>query len=307
MNGKGKAPALSIYDIEEVEEMKKAALQFAQKSTIVRESFRRWLKKAMDRAAYLEARKHGDEYRQKLHHSNHARQQLALRASKNVDVLDKKRRISTNGRALAATSDGPSPMKKRARKRVSSEYRPPRTDEDLAKRFKEVQTVFFSPPLFYPSMLFMDLTQIFFLFLPSFHHQSIDFRSRPIHSCLTMPPCIQNHREHELRWAQGSFLQVIREHVDALNSSTLKMPWHIWLAMNPESDATAIWLERKFDVPDSGTWVNESVFSIPISSASGSVDGYPGVIVFECTPLGDVADNLERCVGRVKICENVFV
>ncbi|KAH9475152.1 SAC3 family protein 1 [Psilocybe cubensis] len=240
-NGKGKAPDLSIYDIGEVEEMKKKALQFAQKSLIMRECFRRWLKKAMDRAAYLEALKHGDEYRQKIHRSNHARQQLALRTSKNMDVVDKKRRISTNGgRAIASMSDGPSPMKKRARKRVSSEYRPPRTDEDLANRFKE------------------------------------------------------NHREHELRWAQGSFLQVIRNHIQVLNASTLKMPWHIWLAMNPESDATAIWLERKFDVPDSGTWQNENVFSIPISSASGSADGYPGVIVFECTPLGDVTDDLER-------------
>lgn len=115
-----------------------------------------------------------------------------------------------------------------------------------------------------------------------------------------MMPHIQNHREHELRWAQGSFLQVIRKHVKVLNSSTLKMPWHIWLAMNPESDATAIWLERKFDVPESGSWTNESVFSIPLSSASGTV-GYPGVIVFECTPLGDVADDLEKCVSRIKL------
>uniref|UniRef100_A0A8H7XML3 Uncharacterized protein n=1 Tax=Psilocybe cubensis TaxID=181762 RepID=A0A8H7XML3_PSICU len=181
--------------------------------------------------------------------SIYAWQRLALQTRKNMDVVDKKRRISTNGgRAIASMSDGPSPMKKRARKRLSSEYRLPRTDKDLANRFKEVQTCFF--------------------------------------------PAI--YREHELRWAQEAFLQVIRNHIKVLNASTLQMPWHIWLAMNPESDAAAIWLERKFDVPDSGTWQNENVLSIPISSANGSANGYPGVIVFECTPLGDVTDNLER-------------
>lgn len=154
-----------MYDIEEVEEMKKKALEFAQKSTVVRESFRRWLKLTMDRAAYLEARKRGDEYRQKLQHSNHARQQSILQSSKNVDSLDKKRRISTNGRALAL-GDSPSPLKKRARKRMSGEYRPPRTDEDLAKRFKEVQTVFL-PLLFLNAFIIHGPDSNFFFYLPS--------------------------------------------------------------------------------------------------------------------------------------------
>lgn len=105
----------------------------------------------------------------------------------------------------------------------------------------------------------------------------------------------QNHEEHEQRWAKGSFLQAIRKNVAKLNPATLKLPWNIWLSMNPESDATAIWLERKFDVPASGAWASETVFSIPLSSAGGldSV-GYPGLIVFECTPLGDVTDELEK-------------
>ena len=69
--------------------------------------------------------------------------------------------------------------------------------------------------------------------------------------------------------------------------------------MNPESDATAIWLDRKFDVPASGSWVSDSIFAIPLSSevSNGSIlSSSPGVIVFECTPLGDVADNLEKYV-----------
>lgn len=73
------------------------------------------------------------------------------------------KRISTTA---FASSEGKSPpiQRKRARRRISSQYHPPRTDEELAKRFKEVQSVlvacfsatfngpdgfsfFFSPPL----------------------------------------------------------------------------------------------------------------------------------------------------------------
>jgi hypothetical protein len=69
--------------------------------------------------------------------------------------------------------------------------------------------------------------------------------------------------------------------------------------MNPESDATAIWLERKFDIPASGSWVSDSIFSIPLSSevlSGPTMSDSPGVIVFECTPLGGVADDLEKYV-----------
>lgn len=66
--------------------------------------------------------------------------------------------------------------------------------------------------------------------------------------------------------------------------------------MNPDSDATAIWLERKFDVPTSGDWVSEAVFSIPLTATKDpSVNSEsPGIIVFECTPSEGVADDLER-------------
>lgn len=65
--------------------------------------------------------------------------------------------------------------------------------------------------------------------------------------------------------------------------------------MNPESDATAIWLEQKFDVPDSGNWESDSVFSMPLAKGEASrSQGSPGVIVFECTPLEGVQDEIER-------------
>ncbi|PPQ97115.1 hypothetical protein CVT26_000597 [Gymnopilus dilepis] len=228
-NGKGKA--IDMSDIEEVEEMKKRALAFAQKGLLVKQSFKKWLDRTIERAAYHEACRHGDEYREKLQSSGRG-----PRPSRTASPSDKKRRLSANGVATGA-----SPQKKRVRKRISAAYQPPRTDEELARRLKE------------------------------------------------------NHEEHELRWAPGSFLQVIRKRVKTLKPSALKLPWHIWLSLNPESDATAIWLERKFDMPTSGSWVNESVFSIPLSSAGDPAStGYPGVIVFECTPLGEVTDDLEK-------------
>ena len=106
---------------------------------------------------------------------------------------------------------------------------------------------------------------------------------------------VQNQQEHEQRWALGSFLGVIKQHIQSINPSTLELPWDTWLSLNPECDATAIWLERKFDMPGSGTWFSEYVFSIPLSpSGVSNRRGYPGLIVFECTPTGDVADDLEK-------------
>ena len=63
--------------------------------------------------------------------------------------------------------------------------------------------------------------------------------------------------------------------------------------MNPDNDQTAIWLEQKFNVPESGKWEYEAVFSIPISS-SPTRHVYPGLIVFECTPFEENVDNIER-------------
>ena len=131
INGKGKAPDRSMYDnLEVIEEMKKRALAFSQKSLLVKESFARWLKRAMDRAAWHEACQRGDEYRQKI--NNQSRHSSILRSTPRPGTPpEKERQISMNGMDL-------SPPKKRTRKRISTGYQPPRTDEDLAKRFKEV-------------------------------------------------------------------------------------------------------------------------------------------------------------------------
>ncbi|KAF6752642.1 nuclear pore-associated protein [Ephemerocybe angulata] len=108
------------------------------------------------------------------------------------------------------------------------------------------------------------------------------------------------------RWAQRSLLDVCEKVYRTLSSSlspskhqqpfTPPSTRQIWLSMNPESDATAIWIECKFDVPTSGKWLSEAVFSIPIGAppeGAGAM-GHPGLVVFECTPLEGIDDELER-------------
>lgn len=91
-------------------------------------------------------------------------------------------------------------------------------------------------------------------------------------------------------------------------------PWNMWLSLNPESDSSAIWLERKFDVPRSGRWVSETIFEIPLFSDLGlscdreepkkngkekekaKDDWNTGLIIFECTPMDRIQDDIEKCV-----------
>jgi hypothetical protein len=84
---------------------------------------------------------------------------------------------------------------------------------------------------------------------------------------------------------------------DFLDSTTKPLPdnWSAWLSFNQESDGTAIWLEQKFDVPNSGEWKDENVFQIPLSREYTEPESsYPGVVIFERTPLAGVADILEK-------------
>jgi hypothetical protein len=100
----------------------------------------------------------------------------------------------------------------------------------------------------------------------------------------------QNHEQHERRWAPGTFLAALRAHV----GDPAPFDYCLWLSLNPENDGTAIWVERKFDMPNSGAWVSERVFSIPV--AAGAASRSPGVVVFECTSLHGVDDEIEMCV-----------
>ncbi|KAI9457223.1 SAC3/GANP/Nin1/mts3/eIF-3 p25 family-domain-containing protein [Lactarius psammicola] len=86
----------------------------------------------------------------------------------------------------------------------------------------------------------------------------------------------ENREQHERRWTPGTFLAALRAHIG-----------------NPgANDGTAIWVERKFDMPDSGTWASENVFSIPL--APGADSRSPGLVIFECSPLHGLEDEIEK-------------
>ncbi|EKM74835.1 hypothetical protein AGABI1DRAFT_132809 [Agaricus bisporus var. burnettii JB137-S8] len=122
----------------------------------------------------------------------------------------------------------------------------------------------------------------------------------------------EKREENQELWAQSSYLNLIRTYVQAKMKT--RKSWSVWLSLNPESDSSAIWLERKFDVPNSGRWASESIFEIPLfpdlnasqdsekakSNGKGKEkskmkeDLSTGLIVFECTPTDHIQDELEK-------------
>ncbi|KDQ58156.1 hypothetical protein JAAARDRAFT_129183, partial [Jaapia argillacea MUCL 33604] len=47
-------------------------------------------------------------------------------------------------------------------------------------------------------------------------------------------------------------------------------------------------------IPAAGEWVSEGIFGISVDGSDPSSDESPALIVFECTPLAGVEDDLER-------------
>ncbi|TFY70589.1 hypothetical protein EVG20_g2429 [Dentipellis fragilis] len=211
---KGKERAVDVVGLEE------KAVFFTWKSLAVRESFRSWSKRTQERVEWKAACRRSDAYRERVQHE---------RLSKSVSANGKKRR-DVSGPVIETPS-------RRMRRRISSHYEPPRTDEALAQRLKE------------------------------------------------------NHEQNERRWAPGTFLESIRARISSA-AGLYPFDYRIWVSMNPDNDGTAIWVERKFDVPASGQWANERIFSIPLLPGDNQSNS-PGFIVFECTPLGGIKDDLE--------------
>ncbi|KAI0260588.1 SAC3/GANP/Nin1/mts3/eIF-3 p25 family-domain-containing protein [Gloeopeniophorella convolvens] len=98
----------------------------------------------------------------------------------------------------------------------------------------------------------------------------------------------ENHEQHERRWAPGTFLAALRAHI----GNPAPFDYSVWLSLNPDNDGTAIWVEKKFDVPGSGAWASEHVFAIPLAPDAESRS--PGLVVFECTTLHGVDDEIEK-------------
>ena len=64
--------------------------------------------------------------------------------------------------------------------------------------------------------------------------------------------------------------------------------------MNPDNDGTAIFVEQKFNVPESGDWESKTIFSIPITEGEVPAESFPGLLIFECAPLDNATDEIER-------------
>jgi hypothetical protein len=125
INGKGKGKEVeSTAQAPTREAMRAQALGFAQKGILVKQYFEIWKQRAIKHAAWLEACRQSDSYRRKVRAQRQARAEMA----------EKKRRMSMGSTIVSDTSP-----KKRIRRRISTEYQPPRTDEELAQRLKEVQ------------------------------------------------------------------------------------------------------------------------------------------------------------------------
>ncbi|EFI26573.1 nuclear pore-associated protein [Coprinopsis cinerea okayama7 len=107
----------------------------------------------------------------------------------------------------------------------------------------------------------------------------------------------ENHEDHQKRWAPGTFLSLLKAYVkETVRLENMPSTWQIWVSVNPEvSDGTAIWVERKFNIPESGEWLEDVAFTIPVTKTSSpSGEAHPGLVVFECTPIEGVDDEIER-------------
>jgi len=97
-------------------------------------------------------------------------------------------------------------------------------------------------------------------------------------------------------------LLVGREHEKEGSGSGRR--WDVWLSLNDQSEASAIWIENKFEVPKSGRWIDdENVFEILVVEGNVEEDEeeeqeevgkYTGLIVFECTPTNLIKDDIEK-------------
>lgn len=115
---------------ESDENLESRAINFLKTCTLVKNCFGRWRQSLIDKDAWTEACRRSDAYSRKI---------LRQRSSDSL-TSERKRRAT-----LGSLSD--TPLKKRARQRVSGEYKKPHVDEELARRFQAVSldSFFFSP------------------------------------------------------------------------------------------------------------------------------------------------------------------
>lgn len=152
LKGKGKARATQNNAAEDREAQ---AVAFLHKGVLVRTAFAQWEEKTVERAKYVEALEREEEYRRRIRDTpsgsvngtpvSDARKRRISRVSVNGDSASSSPRSSVNGYSLRESVNGNSlgdsvqrHTPKRRKRERDSIYRPPRTDEELAKRLKEV-------------------------------------------------------------------------------------------------------------------------------------------------------------------------
>jgi hypothetical protein len=111
-----------------IAEAKKKATRFKRRGILVQNCFSRWKQRLMDQVEYLEAVKKSDEHRKRVQ----TERELSASISVSSSGGDRKRRVSGMSPDAA--------QRKRARKRQSLKYTPPRTEDDLIRRLREVRT-----------------------------------------------------------------------------------------------------------------------------------------------------------------------
>lgn len=123
------------------EELKVQARAFREK-IILKRWWNRWKKRLTDVMAWAQAVEHSDAYHAKLKSQKSLQSFKESRLSARAGGVEKRRRVASGvgeGMAEGGSVDG-SPSKKRQRKkRISDVFQDRRTDEEIAKRFREVR------------------------------------------------------------------------------------------------------------------------------------------------------------------------
>jgi len=128
----GKAADSSSTKQVNKEILNSKAFSFIQKSLAVKEAFYEWRERTTARTKWKEACQRSDAYSQRVQ---------AERLSKSTSSMPRE------SKPKVVSPERSSPVRKRLRNRLSSEYRPPPSDDELVKRFEKVRaTCFLSMP-----------------------------------------------------------------------------------------------------------------------------------------------------------------
>lgn len=123
----GKTPDTSSTSQIDKEALESKAFSFIRKSLLIKEVFHEWRERTAARTKWREACRRSDAYSQRVQ-----AERLSKSTSSLPQEMDLKRKVLSPER--------PSPVRKRLRNRLSGEYRPSPSDEELLKRFEKVST-----------------------------------------------------------------------------------------------------------------------------------------------------------------------